>query len=72
MTTTANTIDITVNGEPFTLPTPATVATLIAARCPRPPFAVEVNKQLVRHKNYETTPLSAGDEVEVVTLVGGG
>lgn len=72
MTTTTDTIEITLNGDSYTLATPATVATLIAARSPRPPFAVEVNKQLVRHKEYETTSLSAGDVVEVVTLVGGG
>jgi len=48
------------------------VATLVAARNPRPPFAVEVNKDLVRHRQYDDTPLRAGDTVEIVTLVGGG
>jgi len=63
---------IRVNGEIVSLQRPATVASLIAARGPRPPFAVELNKQLVRRNAYESTPLSEGDMVEIVTLVGGG
>lgn len=67
-----DTIDILVNGESVSLDAPATVAALVAVRKPRPPFAVEVNKQLVRHKEYDATLLAAGDNVEIVTLVGGG
>lgn len=66
------TIQITVNGESVALEAPATVATLIAQRQPRPPFAVEVNKKLVRRASYEATPLANRDTVEIVTLVGGG
>jgi thiamine biosynthesis protein ThiS len=66
------TISIRVNGEDYVLGAPATVATLVAARNPRPPFAVEVNAQLVRRPSYGTTELRAGDKVEIVTLVGGG
>ncbi len=65
-------IRIQLNGEDFRLAPPATLATLIAVRQPRPPFAVEVNKQLVRRPNYEKTDLREGDQVEIVTLVGGG
>lgn len=67
-----DTIEVVVNGDTVTLAAPATVAALIDARKPRPPFAVEVNKHLVRHKEYDSTPLAAGDNVEIVTLVGGG
>ncbi len=66
------TIRIQVNGETQALNAPATVATLIAARGPRPPFAVEVNKQLVRRPCYARMALHDGDVVEIVTLVGGG
>lgn len=66
------TISIRVNGETIALIAPATVASLIAIRSPRPPFAVEVNKQLVRRAGYDATPLTDGDTVEIVTLVGGG
>ena len=34
--------------------------------------AVELNKQIIRRANHATTPLSDGDELEIVTLVGGG
>jgi thiamine biosynthesis protein ThiS len=66
------TIRIDLNGEAYAIDAPATVAELIAVRLPRPPFAVEVNKQLVRRPNYDTTALREGDRVEIVTLVGGG
>lgn len=65
-------IRIQLNGESHAVHAPATVASLVAARKPRPPFAVEVNKQLVRRRQYEATGLADGDEVEIVTLVGGG
>ncbi|MCB9853404.1 MAG: sulfur carrier protein ThiS [Phycisphaerales bacterium] len=65
-------IEIVVNGDNVSLDGPATVAVLVSVRQPRPPFAVEVNKQLVRHKDYDATPLTSGDRVEIVTLVGGG
>jgi thiamine biosynthesis protein ThiS len=66
------TISIRLNGEEFAIGSPATIATLVAVRRPRPPFAVEVNAQLVRRPAYDTTELRAGDKVEIVTLVGGG
>ncbi len=65
-------LTISVNGEHETLTGPATVATLVEARRPRPPFAVEVNKKLIRRGEYELTALVEGDAVEIVTLVGGG
>ena len=34
--------------------------------------AVEVNRQLVPRKQHEQTELNDGDEIELVTLVGGG
>ncbi len=34
--------------------------------------AVEVNKELVPHKERNTFVLQEGDRVEIVTLVGGG
>ena len=72
--TTLNSASLTicVNGERQSLAQPATVAMLIQARGPRPPFAVEVNKRLVRRAEFEATALRVGDQVEIVTLVGGG
>ena len=72
MNPTATSARIRVNGQELTVDLPATVATLVAQRKPRPPFAVELNKSLVRRGTYETTPLAEGDQIEIVTLVGGG
>jgi thiamine biosynthesis protein ThiS len=69
---TESSICVYINGKAFALSAPATVAGLVAVRQPRPPFAVEVNKQLVRRPNYGATELRDGDEIEIVTLVGGG
>lgn len=68
----STTVTICVNGERESLSGTATVAALVQARGPRPPFAVEVNKKLVRRAEYESTALRDGDIVEIVTLVGGG
>ena len=65
-------IQVLVNGSSTVLQPPFTVATLVAARQPRPPFAVEVNKSLVRRPEYASKELCEGDVVEIVTLVGGG
>ena len=67
-----NRLKILLNGEHCPLDAPATLASLIALRNPRPPFAVEINKQLVRRPQYESTVLNDGDTIEIVTLVGGG
>lgn len=66
-------MSLTVNGESYDLPEPATVATLLArlgiasAR-----VAVEVNEDVVPRGTYETHALVAGDRVEIVHFVGGG
>lgn len=62
-----------INGEEVTLTLDApTLAALLSVRNPRPPFAVEVNKQHVHRAAYDRTALRDGDRVEIVTLVGGG
>jgi sulfur carrier protein len=63
---------IKLNGELRPLQGASTVAALIEQRQPRPPFAVELNKQLIRRGEYAVTSLKDGDQVEIVTLVGGG
>lgn len=65
-------VKVTLNGEMHTLTTGRTIVDLIEARRPRPPFAVEVNKRLVRRPDYGAVELRDGDQVEIVTLVGGG
>ncbi len=70
--TAGDTLSIRLNGEAYALARPATVASLVTQRQPRPPFAVEVNKDLVRRGEYDSMALADGDVVEIVTLVGGG
>lgn len=50
-----------------------TVAALVSILLPAGrPCAVEVNRRIVRAAEHATTRLTQGDEIEVVTLVGGG
>ena len=64
---------IILNGERRELPGPLTVASLLRHLGTRPEHvAVEVNRSLVSRQHHEETTLADGDELEVVTLVGGG
>jgi thiamine biosynthesis protein ThiS len=68
-----STIQITVNGDPRTLPAGSTVADLVAALGLQPTqVAVERNKELVRRADHASTGLFDGDRLEVVTFFGGG
>ena len=66
-------MQIEVNGETRTVDDGLTVADLIQLFDLTPNrVAVEVNEKLVRRATFADTPLSDGDRVEIVTLVGGG
>lgn len=66
-------MQVTVNSETQTLPSGATVRTLLESlRLEGTPCAVEVNKRLVPKRQHEETRVKDGDEIEIVTLVGGG
>jgi thiamine biosynthesis protein ThiS len=61
------------NGQPREVPTGTTVAVLLARLELRPAYvAVEINQELVPRGQHAQCVLSEGDQVEVVTLVGGG
>ena len=63
---------IRVNGDPRDVPAGETVNTLIGRYQLSPDkVAVELNRRLVRAAAYDA-PLTEGDEVEIVTFVGGG
>jgi len=70
----AATLGVTVNGQPQQLPAGATVAALLATLSPPPrgPCAVEVNHEIVPRSQHGSRALADGDEVEIVTFVGGG
>ena len=64
---------VIVNGEDVTLDGPCTVRELLARHeLADVPCAVEVNKALVPKREHEGHVLTDGDQVEIVTLVGGG
>ena len=65
---------MTLNGDAYDIPAAApTIADLIdRLGLADQAVAVEVNRQLVPKRHHTDTTLSDGDQVEVVTLVGGG
>ncbi len=63
---------LTVNGKPLEVPDGTTVLQLVERHNLTPQrVAVELNRRLVRTEKYDTV-LNTGDEVEIVTFVGGG
>jgi sulfur carrier protein len=63
---------VKVNGQDRDLPDGSDIAALLAAhQLTADKVAVELNRRLVRAEKYNT-PLRDGDEVEIVTFVGGG
>ena len=65
-------MNVTVNGQLRELPDGTAIASLLEQMKLKPNnVAVELNRRLVRAEQYDT-PLKSGDEVEVVTFVGGG
>ena len=63
---------VKVNGDSREIPDGETVRALVARYNLKPEkVAIELNRRLVRSERYDT-PLNDGDEVEIVTFVGGG
>jgi len=66
-------LQITVNGEPREVASGMTIADLLEELDLRPKFvAVERNRELVPRARHAECKLAENDELEVVTLVGGG
>jgi sulfur carrier protein len=65
-------VTIKVNGQDRDIADGTTVAQLIEQHNLTPQkVAVELNRRLIRTEKYDTV-LKSGDEVEIVTFVGGG
>jgi thiamine biosynthesis protein ThiS len=63
---------IKINGQSTLMQDDANIhAVLIAHKLTADKVAVELNRRLVRAEKYDTK-LRAGDELEIVTFVGGG
>lgn len=66
-------ITITVNGKSVEIDAPMTVDQLLdTVDVPPNYLAVEVNADVVPREAYTELVVNEGDDVEVVTLVGGG
>jgi len=66
-------VRVTVNGEPREVPDGLRVSELVSELGLRAELvAVERNRELVPRSRHAATVLAQGDELEVVTLVGGG
>ncbi len=66
-------IQITVNGRSVEIESPMTVEQVLdSVDVPPNYLAVEVNAEVVPREEFTTRVVGPGDDVEVVTLVGGG
>lgn len=66
-------MEISVNGEPRQVEADCTVAMLLEQLKLQPRYlAVERNQQLVPRSTHSSCVLQSGDNIEIVTLVGGG
>jgi thiamine biosynthesis protein ThiS len=66
-------VHIKLNGEPFQLDGPMSVAALLSSLDIDPRrVAVEHNLVVVKRLAFATTEVGEGDEVEIVNFVGGG
>ena len=66
-------VTIQLNGDPYDLPAPLTLAELLARLDVDPRrVAVERNRLVVKRDAYAATPVEAGDQIEIVNFVGGG
>lgn len=67
------TITLDVNGEPRSVPHGTTIAGLVEhLGLGKTACAVEVNRELAPKATHHDRTLADGDQVEIVTLVGGG
>ena len=66
-------IEIILNGEAESVPESFSINDLLGQlNVNMRAIAVELNEQIVPKTAFETTQLAPGDQLEIVTLVGGG
>lgn len=66
-------ISLQVNGEPQTCAPATPLADFLTQLGLNPRLvAVEYNGEILPRSRWQTTPLAAGDRLEIVTIVGGG
>ncbi len=66
-------IEVTVNGERRQVPSGESVASLLdVLNVARDRVAVELNRSIVRKRDWADTPVAGGSQIEIVEFVGGG
>ncbi len=66
-------IDVIINGQRRQVPSNQSVSALLShLQIPAERVAVELNKFIVRKRDWEQTPVTSGAQVEIVEFVGGG
>ena len=66
-------MQIRVNGQPVEIPDGSTVATLLErVHLEAGRVAVERNQDIIPRAVWNASPLADGDQIEIVTFVGGG
>ena len=66
-------IAVVVNGEPKQIPGNQSVIELLQwLQLDAGRVAIELNKSIVRKRDWETTAVPAGAQIEIVEFVGGG
>ncbi len=69
----AQTIQITVNGQAMDVPARQSVAALLSClKVASERVAVELNKSIVRKRDWDRTVVPNGSQIEIVEFVGGG
>ena len=66
-------MQITVNGETYTIPSPTSVSGLVAElNLDARKIAIERNLEIIPRSEYDSTSLGEGDELEIIHFIGGG
>lgn len=67
-------MEITVNGELINIEADTTLSQYLETLgfSGKQSIAVALNKEIVQRKLYAQTPLSEGDQIEIVKAIGGG
>ena len=68
-----HTMTLVINGETRSIPVVSNVAELVRhLEIGEEGIAVELNKNIIRRRDWGETPVHEGDRVEIVQFVGGG
>jgi len=66
-------MNIIINGKTIAINAETTLSSLIQKKCPNPQRVIsEVNERIIKRHDWDTHALKDGDQIELITFVGGG